>query len=314
MTPYTVLRSPIHDCDHCPREVLSATGPPTTLPPPQGKPVSSHSATPHVKMRFDVTFVIATLLSGAAAGVIDPQLQAHANTDVVARDDNDLFKRKGGGGGGGGRGGGGGGSSSGGRSGSGSGSSSGSGGSRGNTGSGSNFGGSSRGGTGPPRAYGGGGYYGGGAARPYRSGLGTAAGVGALAFGAGALAFWPGTWYHGANLYPHRNDFQFFNSTTQRNERLPVVCGCAQYEECGCDENPTTLKELVGNGTYDGLNKSLINVGDYNGRKTLLVNGTLPNGTTIDGPDSPAMGMGGLANAAGIWSLTAFVVVAGFLV
>ncbi|KAG6229830.1 hypothetical protein E4U47_006725 [Claviceps purpurea] len=266
-------------------------------------------------MRFDVTFVIATLLSGAAAGVIDPQLQAHANTDVVARDDNDLFKRKGGGGGGGGRGGGGGGgSSSGGRSGSGSGSSSGSGGSRGNTGSGSNFGGSSRGGTGPPRAYGGGGYYGGGAARPYRSGLGTAAGVGALAFGAGALAFWPGTWYHGANLYPHRNDFQFFNSTTQRNERLPVVCGCAQYEECGCDENPTTLKELVGNGTYDGLNKSLINVGDYNGRKTLLVNGTLPNGTTIDGPDSPAMGMGGLANAAGIWSLTAFVVVAGFLV
>ncbi|KAG5976819.1 hypothetical protein E4U55_007196 [Claviceps digitariae] len=271
-------------------------------------------------MRLDVTLVAATLLSAAAAGVIDPQPRVMANSDAIARDDQNLFKRKGGGGGGS-RGGGGGssgggsrgsGSSSGGRSGSSSGSSgsSGSGGFRSNTGSSSNLGGTSRGGSGPPRAYGGGGYYGGGATTPYRSGLGTAAGVGALAFGAGALAFWPGIWYHGANLYPHRDDFSFYNSTTQRTETLPVVCGCAQYEECGCEENQDALKELVGNGTYDALNKSIINVGDYEGRKTLLINGTLPNGTTADGPDSHGSGMMSLTETAGTWSLAACVVAA----
>ncbi|KAG6026634.1 hypothetical protein E4U41_001222 [Claviceps citrina] len=273
-------------------------------------------------MRFDLTFIGATLLSSAAAAVIDPQSQHVARIDAAAAlEDNNLFKRKGGGGGGG-RGGGGGGGSSG-RGGGSSGASPGSGGlkkanfvSRGNTGSGSNSGGTSRGGSGPPRAFGGGRYYGGGAAAPYRSGLATVAGVGALSFAAGALLFWPGTWPHGANLYPNRDDFSFYNSTTQRTETLPVVCGCAQYEECGCAENPTTLKELVGNGTYQALNKSVINVGDFKGRKTLLVNGTLPNGTTADGPDqsSDGLGMTSLTEAAGMWPVAACVLAAIFVV
>ncbi|KAG6002344.1 hypothetical protein E4U21_003162 [Claviceps maximensis] len=280
-------------------------------------------------MRPDLTFVVATLLSTAAAGIIDPQPRVMSDSDLVAQADHDLFKRKGGGGGGGRGGGGGGGGSSGGRSGSSSGGSGssgssgsfGSGGSRPNTGSSSNFGGTSMGGSGPPRAYGGGSYYGGGAAAPFRSGasparsgLGTAAGAGVLAFGAGALLFWPGTWHHGANLYPHRDDFSFYNSTTHQTERLPVVCGCAQYEECGCEENESALKELVGNGTYEALNKSIINVGDYQGRKTLLVNGTLPNGTTADGPDSHGSGMTSLTETAGIWSLAAGVLGAVLLV
>ncbi|GAB0138747.1 hypothetical protein EsDP_00006971 [Epichloe bromicola] len=265
-------------------------------------------------MRFDLAFMVATLLSSAAAGVIDPQPRNVAIMDAVAQDYDDLFKRKGGGGGGG-RGGGSRGGSRGsggsGRAGSGSRSGSGSGGFRGNTGSGSNVGGTSRGGSGPPRSYGGGGSYGGGAAVPYRA----AAGVGAVALAAGALAFWPGTWHHGAYLYPNRNDYSFYNSTTQREERLPVVCGCAKYEVCGCKENPTTLKELVGNGTYQALNKSLINVGDYKGRKTLLVNGTLPNGTTADGPDQQGSGVGmkSLAEAAGLWPVWACVLTAIFL-
>ncbi|KAG6016294.1 hypothetical protein E4U43_003940, partial [Claviceps pusilla] len=186
--------------------------------------------------------------------------------------------------------------------------------SRPNTGSSSNFGGTSRGGSGPPRAFGGGRYYGGGAASPYRSGLATAAGVGAVALAAGAaLAFWPGVWHHGANLYPHRNDFSFYNSTTRATERLPVVCGCAQYEECACDENEAALRELVGDGTYEALNKSIINVGDYRGRKTLLINGTLPNGTTADGPDSAGFGTTSLTEIAVYWSLAAAVLATVFV-
>lgn len=80
------------------------------------------------------------------------------------------------------------------------------------------------------------------------------------------------------------------------------------------------MKELVGNGTYEALNKSIINVGDYKGRKTFLVNGTLPNGTTADGPDegsdetaSTGVGMQSLVNAAGVWPAVACVIAAIFL-
>jgi hypothetical protein len=89
--------------------------------------------------------------------------------------------------------------------------------------------------------------------------------------------------------------------------------------ECGCDENNTTMKELIGNGSYDALNKSVINVGNYNGKRSLLVNGTLPNGTTADGPDESSsaglgLGMKSLVEAAGMWPAVACVVAAVFLV
>ncbi|EFY86274.1 hypothetical protein J3458_015621 [Metarhizium acridum] len=264
-------------------------------------------------MRFDFTFLAALLLSSTAANIIEPQ---HAVRIEDITQDN-LFKRKGGGGGGGRGGGGGGGGSRGGSSGSsGSGGRSGSssgGGSRGNTASSSNAGGTSRGGSGPPRSFGGNSYYGGGAAKPYRSGGVSPLGIAAVGLAAGALVFWPGHWLYGAYLYPYNHHYIFHNSTTNKEENLPVVCGCGTYEVCGCDENNTTMTELVGNGTYDALNKSLINVGDYNGQKTLLVNGTLPNGTTADGPDEGAgvgVGMKSLVEAAGLWSAAVCVIAA----
>lgn len=267
-------------------------------------------------MRFDLAFIAATLLSTAAANIIDPQTYV-AIEDPAEQDGNDLFKRKGGGGGGG-RGGSSGGSSGGskgGSSGGSGGSGSGSSGSRGNTASGSNLGGTSRGGSGAPRSYGGGSSYGGGAATPYRPGVAGALGVGAFALAA-TLAFWPGLWLYGAYLYPHRDTYTFYNSTTKRTERLPVVCACDPYAVCGCGENNATMNELVGDGSYATLNKSLINVGVYQGRKTLLVNGTLPNGTTADGPDSsgPGSGMKTLAEAAGMWPVVACVLAATLLI
>ena len=53
------------------------------------------------------------------------------------------------------------------------------------------------------------------------------------------------------------------------------------YSACGCDNNSNTtyLDSLVGNGSAADENNTLIHVGLVNGTKTLIINGTLPNGT-----------------------------------
>lgn len=210
--------------------------------------------------------------------------------------DHTLERRKGGGGRGGGSSGG---SSSGGRGGGSSG-----GGSR--TTSTSNVGGATRAGSGPVRSYGGGGYYGGGAAQPYRAGGRTPTGLiaGAVIAPVALLALMPGIWLYGAYPYYYNNPYRFYNasaenddndrkrslvekrqSTTGRNETLPVICLCGENLVCGCDENSdqSYVNDLIGNGSYAGLNKTLINVADVNGTRTLILNGTLPNGTTAPG-------------------------------
>jgi hypothetical protein len=60
---------------------------------------------------------------------------------------------------------------------------------------------------------------------------------------------------------------------------------CQEYSVCGCDENddPAYLDDLVGNGSYAALNKTLVTVSEVNGTKNLVINGTLPNGTTAPG-------------------------------
>jgi len=194
--------------------------------------------------------------------------------------------------------------------------------STGNTGSGSNSGGTSRGGSGPTPRFGGGRFYSGGGSRPYQSG-GRSPGAGILPFalvGGAALAFWPGVWLYGAYMYPYHYVHHYHNSTSDKNETAKVMCGCAKYAECGCDENNSTAyyDELLGNGSYGALNKSVVNIGDYKGDKTILINGTLPNGTTADGPDessesSAGTGMRSLAEAAGFWPAVAAVVAAVYL-
>lgn len=171
-----------------------------------------------------------------------------------------LFKRKGGGGGGG-RGGG----------------SFSSGGGRSSSGSRGGSSSASRG-VGPqPRTYASGGaYYGGGAAQPYRAGsrspsgvspfLVPAAGVGFL--GAGALAY--GAYYY----YPYHGYWTYHNNSANENQTRPVDCYCGRYAQCACEQrNETDYVNAVAN------NNSIARVADVNGTETLLVNGTLPNGT-----------------------------------
>lgn len=210
------------------------------------------------------------------------------SSDILAPE-HTLERRKGGGG----RGGGGGGSSS---SSSGGGSSS-SGGGR--TSSNSMSGGATRLGSGPTRSYGGGGYYGGGAAVPYSAGSRTPKGLiaGALIGPLVILAIMPGLWLYSVYPYYYNNPYRFWNQTDTNqnnpngtNTTLPVMCLCQEFNPCGCDENDNQqyVNDLIGNGSYAALNKSLVTVSDVNGTRTLVLNGTLPNGTTAPGGQDSA--------------------------
>ncbi|KAL7808028.1 hypothetical protein V8C26DRAFT_414090 [Trichoderma gracile] len=282
-------------------------------------------------MRVDFALLLVTLMTTASASAIDgPRLVVRVD-GVAQAEEHDLFKRKGGGGGGG-RGGGGGGGSRGGSSG---GSSGGSGGSRGGSSGGSsgsrggssgnrapnsNTGGTSAGGSGPKPSFGGGRYYAGGAATPYRAGGRSPSGILPFAIlGGAALAFWPGVWLYGAWMYPYHHPYHYYNESSRRNETRDVLCACGTYDVCGCDDNNNTAyyDSLIGNGSYDGLNKSIVNVADVNGTRTILINGSLPNGTTADGPDSSAdssaAGLRNIVQLMGFWPAVTAVLVAVFL-
>ena len=185
---------------------------------------------------------------------------------------------------------------------------------RSNTRPGSTVGGSSPGGSGPPRGYGGGGFYGGGSAVPFVAGA-AAGGLAGYAIAHSSLGFWPGHWYGNAYLYDYKDSVTFHNATTNKDETLPVTCGCSESAECSCGNNVQTAKELLGNGTYSALNKSLIDVGTYKNRKTILINGTLPDGTTAPGgsDDSSTGSATSLVSAAGVWPVVACVLATVFL-
>lgn len=264
-------------------------------------------------MRFDIALLALSLVGSSAASIINTPRHVE-RVDVTPQ--NDLFKRRGGGGGGGRGGGGGSGGSSGGKS---SGSSK-SGSSSSNSGSSSkssNSGGTSSKGSGVQPTYGGGRYYPGGAAVPYRAGAKSALGIVPFLLLGSAIAFWPGVWLYGAYMYHYDNPYRFYNASSRANETRDVICGCARYAVCGCDDNNSTAyyDELIGNGSYDALNKSIVNVAKVNGTTTILINGTLANGTTVAGEDSAAAGsLQALAEAAGFWPVFATVIATVFLV
>ncbi|KAI0392346.1 hypothetical protein F5Y17DRAFT_362712 [Xylariaceae sp. FL0594] len=220
--------------------------------------------------------------------------------DFEARSDpdtlQDLYKRKGGGGGGRGGGGGGGGSSGG-----------GSGGGRGGGGGGGGGGGRGGGGIiGQRPTFGGGRFYGGGASQPYRAGGRSPSGIApALLTGAalGGVAFLGVAALSSAWSYPYHYPYYYHNATTDMNETKPVTCLCDPNSPCGCDDNgnQTFFNEIIGNGTYQGLNQSVVTVAknETTGEDTIFLNGILPNGTEVD--SASGRSLVDLAQAAGWW-------------
>jgi hypothetical protein len=85
---------------------------------------------------------------------------------------------------------------------------------------------------------------------------------------------------------------------------------CQEYSPCGCDENDDSsyLNSIVGNGSYAALNKSLVTVSQVSGTRNLVINGTLPNGTTAPGgtDDSAAMSLQA-GKYAGYWVMASIV-------
>jgi len=184
-------------------------------------------------------------------------------------------------------------------------------------------------------SFGGGRYYGGGATTPYTAGARSPLGILAVPLAFSALAFYPGIWLYGAYAYPYGHPYTFHNrtatnhtntttttrdlhfdieirqdSSTGVNETKPVTCLCAMYAECGCDDsgNTTFLDSLIGDGTYSNLNLSVVNVADINGTSTIVLNGTLPNGTTAAGGTEDASGAARVVfEASGYWLMVALV-------
>jgi len=192
-----------------------------------------------------------------------------------------LEKRKGGGGGGGGRSGGGtssGGTSSGGTSG---GSGTHTSGTGTSTGGGTTGGGTRSVGATTPRSYGGGSSYAGGSTVGYSAGQRSPAGLTPYFLGGAALGFFPGLWLYGAYAYPYNHRVPLHNNTSNSNTTYPVLCLCEQYDPCGCDDNTNTtyVDSLTSDGTVQGLDTNVAKLTNINGTETLVINGTLSNGT-----------------------------------
>ncbi|RGP63279.1 hypothetical protein FLONG3_9932 [Fusarium longipes] len=285
-------------------------------------------------MRPDLAVVLFTLFSSAVASAIDGPIHIKRVESAPSADEQELYKRRGGGGGGG-RGGGGG--SRGGSSGSRGGSSGNRGGSsssgnRGSSGSGSGSssgssrsgsGGGSSGARGPQPSYAGN-RYAGGASRPYSAGSRSPGGIRPFLLGAGvgALAFWPGVWLYGAYMYHYPNSYRFYNESSQEEEDRPILCACSREASCGCDQDDNTnntalYEELIGNGSYEHLNKSIVDVAEVNGTTTILINGTLPKDTALPSEDGAGGNSGedsaaarAMIEAMGYWPAAAAVLAA----
>lgn len=92
------------------------------------------------------------------------------------------------------------------------------------------------------------------------------------------------------------------------NETKPVVCVCDPSTPCTCDDNgnQTYFNSVIGDGTYNGLNRSLVTISpnETTNNLTIYINGAVPNGTTAaGGTEDPnaANSMVALAQAAGWW-------------
>ena len=176
----------------------------------------------------------------------------------------------------------------------------------------SNAGGKTVSGSGVRPNYGGGRYYGGGATVPYTAGNRSPLGLAPLfILPLAALAIFPGLWLYGVYQYPYTHPYTFVNQTITNatfpngiNQTLPIDCLCQQYSVCGCDDNSDSiyLHDLIRNGSYSTLNKTLVTISIANGTQTIVINGTLPNGTTAAGGTISAAARQG-AFGYGVWKV-----------
>ncbi|KAI9682200.1 MAG: hypothetical protein M1817_000254 [Caeruleum heppii] len=166
-------------------------------------------------------------------------------------------------------------------------------------------------------SYGGGRFYGGGATTPFRAGGRSPRGIAPFILPLAALSIFPGIWLYSAYAYNYNNPYYFRNASQNAvAQRYPVQCLCQQYSECGCDDNDDDdfLTSILPNGTdTNTLNRTLVAISDVNGTKTIVLNGTLPNGSSeiTAGSTSSSSSSAGFRQAAfehvGWWVMVAVV-------
>lgn len=91
-----------------------------------------------------------------------------------------------------------------------------------------------------------------------------------------------------------------------------MTCLCDQYSACGCDDaDNSTLDSVVGDASLATKDNPLYRIGNVNGTKTLILNGTLPNGTDDSESSSPTPSSGAarqqVMEIAGFWLVGAVV-------
>lgn len=119
-----------------------------------------------------------------------------------------------------------------------------------------------------------------------------------MLLGGAALGILPGVWLYGAYAYSYPGYYHYYNTSANRNESHPIECLCGARAECGCDpQNETSYLNDVAN------NNTMARLSDINGTQTLVINGTLENGTTAPGgSDSAASSFEhGFLESSGLW-------------
>jgi hypothetical protein len=114
-------------------------------------------------------------------------------------------------------------------------------------------------------------------------------------------------------MYHYPNSYRYYNETSEEEEERPILCACSAEASCGCDQDDNTnntalYDELIGNGSYEHLNKSIVDVAEVNGTTTILINGTLPEDTALPEEDSAAARA--MIEAMGYWPAAAAVLAA----
>ena len=132
-------------------------------------------------------------------------------------------------------------------------------------------------------------FYYGGAKQPYKAGAVSPSGILPLQLVVDGPKLYPGSWPDGAWWYEFPRPYSYHNATSGRNETKPADCICAENRRCGCElvaGNETYYNTYVAN--EGRMSKVVVKV---EGIETLVLNGTLPNGTTAS--KAPSLKRGG---------------------
>lgn len=89
-------------------------------------------------------------------------------------------------------------------------------------------------------------------------------------------------------MYYLNRRYHYYNIISHRDDVREILCGCAIYSLCGCDdaEDDALYQQLIGDGDYHRLDRALVDVTPVNGTTKILINGTLPNDTTGGNEDT----------------------------